>query len=72
MSEVILGKACVQFPRLIDIKPADLLFHDTVEELGSESLHLTSCGKCPKGHLHVCRKQDYKSHDAVVYSMPEE
>lgn len=68
---VILCEACVELSCLIDIKPANLLFHDRVEELLSKSLHLTSCGKSPKGHLHISREQDYKSHNAVVYSMPE-
>lgn len=67
---VSLGKACVELACFIDVKPADLLLNDGMEELLSQSLHLPSSCQCPESHLNVCSYQNYTSHDAVVYGMP--
>lgn len=61
-----LCEARVELSRLVDIEPADVLLHDSVEKQLADELHLPSGRQRPEGHLQVGGNQHDGSQDGVV------
>lgn len=56
----------VKLPRLVDIEPADVLLHDTVEKQLADAFDLPPGCQGPEGHLQVGCHQHDGPHDGVI------